>query len=260
MHFLVHSAAPALAPLAPHLESDTQPLTVEESAAKVTPTNMNTTQRASKISNSFLITRPPSARLGREGKSTMPGNYSTTSAVVCNETSLAGRVDRWRLRNGTLRSDVNHLSGTRIMKLLAGFFFNPLGICFQLVDLFVVLRVFFLQAINIFLQVLVLGTFGAIDDHSICAEGHVHEQPDGEQGDSQCRKPSAEGMRFVYIGSGLVESFSRESFRLVGSVHQRTQPFLRRRQHADFRHPYSKIHCLAAALNFCNSCRLGASE
>lgn len=106
------------------------------------------------------------------------------------------------------------------MKLLAGFLLDPLGIGLKLVHLFVVFRVFFLQAIDVFLQSLVLGAFRAIDDHPVGAKGHVHKKPDGEQGHSQGRKPGAEGMRFLYIGSGLIENFSSESFRLVCSLYQ----------------------------------------
>src|SRR5271165_3746711 len=54
-HFLVHAAPASPAFLAPHLESDTMPLTVVESAAKDTPTIMNITHRARQISNSFLM-------------------------------------------------------------------------------------------------------------------------------------------------------------------------------------------------------------
>src|SRR5260370_40590437 len=58
MHFLVQAAAPALAPLAPHLESLTQPLTVwalPMSSAATTATSRNNTERAIQMISSFFM-------------------------------------------------------------------------------------------------------------------------------------------------------------------------------------------------------------
>src|SRR5580765_7030237 len=58
MHFLVQAAAPALAPLAPHLESLTQPFTVWDlpmSSAATTATSRNNTERAIQITSSFFM-------------------------------------------------------------------------------------------------------------------------------------------------------------------------------------------------------------
>src|SRR5690348_15329327 len=58
MHFLVQAAAPALAPLAPHLESLTQPFTVSDlaaSSAKTTATWRKVIERIRHNSSSFFM-------------------------------------------------------------------------------------------------------------------------------------------------------------------------------------------------------------
>src|SRR5262245_19661951 len=79
MHFFVHSAALALAPLAPHFESETYPFTVVESAANATLIIMTATQRTTRTSSSFLIVWI-SFQLSSSvtNRLTMPGNYITT--------------------------------------------------------------------------------------------------------------------------------------------------------------------------------------
>src|SRR5437868_37099 len=96
--------------------------------------------------------------------------------------SLAGSSVRGRLRGRTLRRNVNHLAWAGVMKLLAGFFLNALRVTFELLDLLVVIRVFFLNAIDVLLKRLILCPFGAINHHAIRAEGHVHKQPDRKNG------------------------------------------------------------------------------
>src|SRR5258705_9982605 len=55
MHFLVHSAAPSLAPFTPHLESLIQPLTVVASPANEAVANSETNATAASTNRNFRM-------------------------------------------------------------------------------------------------------------------------------------------------------------------------------------------------------------
>src|SRR5215467_3698703 len=162
MHFLVHSAAPALAPFAPHLESLTQPLTVfalPMSSAETTATTINRSDNARQISRNFFIAELLDSAARRPGicKATSPGAPLQTqgyldrrkkSAMVTGLWPISGKYNTWEsaglLTGGIERGllarrrrgfDVHNLARASIVKLFAGLFFDGVGIGLQGFDL-----------------------------------------------------------------------------------------------------------------------------
>src|SRR5438067_7203632 len=99
MHFLVHSAAFAFAPFAPHFESETYPLTVVASSAKETPTNMNITESDTSTSNSFLMVNISSIkRLGRNSQNPskyLPAKEDLSEQKNCSSAELYHNLNLW---------------------------------------------------------------------------------------------------------------------------------------------------------------------
>ena len=146
------------------------------------------------------------------------------------------------------------------MKLLAGFFLDPLGIGLQLVYLLGIFVIFFLKPANILLQALVLGPFRPVNRHTVRAQHSVHKEPDGNNYHRAGCYPPANCIELFKNRFSPDSRFFGPSLCLIRALREGAQSFLWRRDDADFGETYSKIHCLAAALSFCNSCALGASE
>src|SRR3989442_14758221 len=81
-------------------------------------------------------------------------------------------------RRRRLRRDINHFSWTRVVKLLTGFLLDSLRVCLELSNLAGILGVVFLDAINLFLQALILTALGPVDIDAIGSEHYVYEEPD----------------------------------------------------------------------------------
>lgn len=174
--------------------------------------------------------------------------------------SLVSGAIRRRRRRGLVRRNIYHFPRPRIMELLAGLLFNPLGIGFQLIHFTGILLVFLLQLLDIFLHALVLSLFRAVDHRAVCAKGDVNEQPDGKDRNRDCSDPATQFVQLCQIRFKCCLNSARPSFSLVRSMGERSQPLLWRRKDADSGNAYSKIHCLAAALSFERAGSLQASE
>src|SRR5579864_1715919 len=103
-HFFVQASAPAFAPLAPHLSSATQPLTVVlfPMSSNAIADNAHTKQNAIQIDSTFLMTgfsflifhlRPTTAkrRCSYSGQNNCPANcemrlgkYTTIADAICH--------------------------------------------------------------------------------------------------------------------------------------------------------------------------------
>ena len=146
------------------------------------------------------------------------------------------------------------------MKLFAGFFFDLFGVRLQAGDLVGIGVVLFLKFADLLLQILILSTFSAIDSDPVRTQHSVNKYPDGNYDYSGSCQATTHCIHLFHEWSHVEASFLGPSLGVVCALYEGAHSLFGRRDDADFRKSYSKIHCLAAALSFCNSCALGASE
>src|SRR5579872_3818017 len=130
-HLVMQAAWLALAPFTPQLESLTYPFSVVVlSAAEATATIRNMTETAAKLIHTFFIGHLFCGYTADCKTNFAPLHTSETisQTFVTGRASLLGGVGcrscgtHWRRRN------IHHFSGTRVVQLLASFFFDGGGI------------------------------------------------------------------------------------------------------------------------------------
>ena len=88
----------------------------------------------------------------------------------------------------------------------------------------------------------------------------MNEEPESKEADGSGSKPTPKRIHLCQRRPCFGAKPCGKSLSLFGSPRKYVQSGIRGRKSADFSEAQSKIHCLAAVLNFCNACALGASE
>ena len=137
------------------------------------------------------------------------------------------------------------------MQLLTGFFLNRFRVGFHALDPLRVQLVFLLLERDSLLQRLIFRSLLFIYNHAIRAQHHVHEQQASERRDSNRGDPPPQGMDSGKNRTQFRQPRRSQSFGLGRSFHYRAQAVLRAGESPYVgKISYSKIHCLAAPLNF----------
>ena len=147
------------------------------------------------------------------------------------------------------------------MQLFPRHSLDCLGIILKRVDLIRESCVLLRQPRDLLMQVLVLGFLLPVNHHSIGAKHHMHKKPYAENRDYAGRNAPPNAIEQRERRPQPKHRPLGPGFCLRSVLHQRTQTVFRIGQPAYFAEMlYSKIHCLAPALNFVSSCGLAASE
>lgn len=105
-------------------------------------------------------------------------NYTTRPFGSCYTLGLPlSSIGSGRSLQLGLGRDVDDLTRTGIMQLLARFPFDGPGIALECMDLGSIAIVLSLQSINFFAQALVFRTFLLVNHHTVGTEHHMQEQP-----------------------------------------------------------------------------------
>ena len=146
------------------------------------------------------------------------------------------------------------------MELFARFLLNRLGIALQRLDLLRINIILVLQAIDVFSQNLDFGAFLFVRNHTVVAEHDMQEQPHREYTHRSRSKLAPKFIQAFTAGPNPVAQAVERGLSLRRSLHEGTKAVLWPRQVANSAESvYSKIHFLAAALNFSSPSSLRAS-
>src|SRR5205807_8248592 len=102
-------------------------------------------------------------------------------------------------------------------------------------DLGGVAIVFALQAVDLFLELLILGALLTVYLHSVGSEHDVNEEPSGKQGYGSCRQATAGGVEPSQVRTQPVRQLLDPCFGLWGALDQGAQAILGAGQDANFR-------------------------
>jgi hypothetical protein len=166
-----------------------------------------------------------------------------------------------RIRPYGVRRNVHILSRARVMQLLTGFFLNRLRVGLHSLYPLCVELVFLLFEGDPLVQRFIFRPLLFVDNHPVRAQHHVDKEQACERRDRDRRDPPSQRMDSSKNGAQLRHPRRSQSFGPRRSLHHRAQSVLRSGESPYVgKFFYSKIHCLAAPLNFSNSCLLRDSE
>src|SRR6266404_4784678 len=184
MHFLVHSAAPSLAPFTPHLESAIQPLTVVASPANEAVANSETNATAANANRNFRMPSSFETFLRRDFDALGFQNSITPKppphSKMGNDLFLILRAPGWRFWR-RIGCDIDILPGTCVVKLFACLSLDRPVIGLQRLDTIDILIVFLLQALHFALQSEPLSAFLLIHDDPVGAKHRMQQEAQREQ-------------------------------------------------------------------------------
>jgi periplasmic divalent cation tolerance protein len=162
---------------------------------------------------------------------------------------LFGRVTGGGRNRGGLWN-IDDLSRTSIVQLLARFFLDSLCIGLERTNLLGVEFVFLLLAKNSLLQPLVICALLLVDDHAISPEHDVHKQKARQHRHCNGRYAPSPRVNTRRNRTQLPSECICERLRFRCLLRQGSQSILRRRKSPDSCNSvYSKIHCLATVLH-----------
>ena len=113
------------------------------------------------------------------------------------------------------------------MKLLAGFFLDPLWVILQLRDFVRVQLVFLLELLNILLNALIFRFLGAVYHHAIGPERHMHEDPDSKDSHGNGSDPAPQFKKAHEIRFKSCLNAAGPGLSLIGPVGEGPEPCFR---------------------------------